>query len=420
MSRMLEASAQRGAKKALGAFLENHTMQPQNTPFLEGDLEMANTYSLRVEVGKDKLRRPIYKLVKGTDEQDALRNAATVLIDAGMVSVPFTALSHTPIPAPKSVQVPMPTVAPPKPTGSDTLQPIYFEAYARKWKQLYKDGKKKHTTLSQYESILNRHLYPEFGDMDIRTITIDDVQEFMNRNAHYSAKTIREIRLVLGMVLESAREDGIISLNPARSRRLSNPSKRLKKVREPLTREQARDILAHIDDLGQERDRRFLALLLCTGMRRNEVLGLRWEDIDFERGMINVRRGVTFKGNLPVIDTPKTQAGIRSIPLLAKLVPFLEPRGENGYLIGEGDEPVTQQTVKRMWQRIEKIVNVYGKTPHHFRHTFVTLAHRTGVDDKTLQTLGGYADARVMKDVYTHTQDEDLRIAAVQLGNLFE
>ena len=60
---------------------------------------------------------------------------------------------------------------------------------------------------------------------------------------------------------------------------------------------------------------------------------------------------------------------------------------------------------------MKKSINVYGKTSHCFRHTFATRAHRAGVDDKTLQTMGGWKDLATMKNIYVHTQDEDLEIA---------
>ena len=141
--------------------------------------------------------------------------------------------------------------------------------------------------------------------------------------------------------------------------------------------------------------------------------------VNFARGVINVQRGVTFKGNAPVIDTPKTKAGIRVIPLHPDLQKQLEPYKGIGFVIGGGDKPVTQQIVKRMWQRIAKTINVYGKTPHYFRHTFITFARRAGMEEKTMQTIGGYADISTMRNVYGHTQDEDMQIASGKMEAMF-
>ena len=104
--------------------------------------------------------------------------------------------------------------------------PVIFETRAWKWFQLYKVGKVRLTTLANYETYLKKHLLPHFGERDIRSITIDDVQEFLNLKSDYAKKTVEELWITLSMILEAAREDGLIPLNPAKSKRLKNPSRK--------------------------------------------------------------------------------------------------------------------------------------------------------------------------------------------------
>ena len=293
-----------------------------------------------------------------------------------------------------------------------------FSNYAANWMKTYKVNCLKHTTLREYSAILNCHLLPVFGERDIRTITTDNVQQLMNERTSLSRKSIREIIMILGMIMESAVEDGLISRNPARSKRLRNPSNK-KNVRNALTREQIADILQHLPFLSEERDRLMLALLLFTGMRRNEVLGLRWADVNMNQQMITVSRGVTYKGNQPVISTPKTAAGIRQIPIPTALCQWLIPRHENLYVIGGQSTPITETTFKRMWERISKSIDLYGATPHVFRHTYMTFAQRAQLSTKTLQTIGGYADLATLQNRYSHTQLEDIEAARKALDSLF-
>jgi len=293
-----------------------------------------------------------------------------------------------------------------------------FAPYAKNWLSLYKEQTLKHTTLREYTTLLNKHILPVFEKQDIRAITTDDVQRFMNSKADMSRKSIHEMVMVLGMVLESAVEDGIIVRNPARSKRLKNPSKK-KTVRNALEREQLTDIIANLHRLTDERDVLLLALLIYTGMRRDEVLGLKWENIDFEHSLIHVVRGVTFKCNLPHIDTPKTNAAIRSVPMPAALQQYLHPKDDNLFVIGGGEQPITEQTMKRMWERIKRTINVYGATPHVFRHTYMTFADRENVPLKTLQSIGGYADIYTLKNRYTHTQREDIEHARSRIDHMF-
>lgn len=296
--------------------------------------------------------------------------------------------------------------------------PCLFSHYAANWMATYKANCLKHTTLREYTAILNRHLLPVYGQRDIRSITTDNIQQLMNEKASLSRKSIHEIVMVLGMILESAMEDGLIARNPARSRRLRNPSSKETK-RNALTREQTDDIIQHLSCLVEERDRTMLALLLYTGMRRNEVLGLRWADVNMNQQMITVSRGVTYKGNQPVISTPKTAAGIRQIPIPAALCQWLIPRHENLYVIGGQSTPITETTFKRMWERISKSIDLYGATPHVFRHTYMTFAQRAQLPTKTLQTIGGYADLATLQNRYIHTQLEDMEAARKALNSLF-
>lgn len=185
--------------------------------------------------------------------------------------------------------------------------------------------------------------------------------------------------MVLGMALECAVEDGIISRNPARSNLLEIPSMR-KKIRVPLTEEQMTDIVTHMKELKQEQDRLYIGLLLFTGMRRSEVLGLQWQDMNLQHRMIHICRGVTFKGNKPVVLSPKTSAGIGTVPIAESLYEILRTGGEKEhFLIGASEKPVSQQTVKRMWECISRTINVYGKT----------LVWRSGMNKKLLQQIGG-------------------------------
>lgn len=293
-----------------------------------------------------------------------------------------------------------------------------FAPYSKNWLKLYKENSLKHTTLREYTTLLNKHILPVFGERDIRDITTDDIQRFMNDKADMSRKSIHEMVMVLGMVLESAVEDGIIIRNPSRSKRLKNPSKK-KTVRNALEREQIADILANLHRLTDERDILLLTLLIYTGMRRDEVLGLKWENIDFKHNLIRVVRGVTFKRNLPHIDTPKTEAAIRSIPMPTALLEHLHPKEGHLFVIGGGEQPITEQTMKRMWERIKKTINVYEATPHVFRHTYMTFADREKVPLKTLQSIGGYADIYTLKNRYTHTQNEDIEYARKCIENMF-
>lgn len=210
--------------------------------------------------------------------------------------------------------------------------------------------------------------------------------------------------------------DGYIDKAPTEEAGRYTMSKK-KTKREALDIEAAQDIIAHLDRL-KGNDLLLLALLIYTGMRRSEVLGLRWEDISFDRNLIHVQRAVTFKDNRPVVGTTKSEAGVRYIPLEGQLKAILSPmRQLSGYVIGQ-DNPITETTYKRTWERIGRKIDLHGATAHVFRHTYITMA-AAHVDIKTLQSIAGHADISTTMNRYAHGREDKIIEAGRMLGSMY-
>ena len=365
--------------------------------------DMAKRLKERVLVGKDANGAPEYKWVDGKDKQELFAKIAKIVSEYSCIGANAQTFAPQPV----------------------AEAPMRLKPYAENWFKLYKEGKRRHTTLSEYRSLLRKHIYPAFGDTALKDISIDSVQIFFDARTRYACKTLREIRLLLGMILDAAKEDGLIRINPAKSKRIILASQKKTLKRNALPLEQVLDIIEHLDQL-KERDKLYLALLLYTGTRRGETLAMRWHDIDFDKNLIHVQHAVTFNNNNPVVGTTKTDAGVRFVPLLNDLkIILLEARNalkesefSDMFIVG-GEKPLTETATTCTWKRIAKTINVFGSTPHYFRHTYITLAHRNGVDDKTLQIIGGYADIRTMQNVYMHAQQQDIAKAAEQMQGMF-
>ena len=162
-------------------------------------------------------------------------------------------------------------------------------------------------------------------------------------------------------------------------------------------------------------DRLYLSLVIFTGMRRGEVLGLRWEDINLEQNYILVRRNVTYTNNQPLIGTPKTKNGFRSIPIIPDLINILSPNGQTGFIIhGEQTEtPITLQSFRCMMTRIQKKIDLKGATSHNFRHTIGTMLNDIGADVKKIKSILGQSDFKTTMDRYVHPR-EDKKQDAIQ------
>ena len=288
-----------------------------------------------------------------------------------------------------------------------------FGTYARNWWKLYKVPKHKPTTLQTYENVLEKHIYPFFQSIPLNEITIDTVQAFFNRHMNLAWSSARQIKILLHEIFKAAVEDGYMPKDPTASSRLVLPTK--KTIREALPTDAFVDVIKQISLLEPE-DARLIALLTFTGMRRNEVLGLRWEDIDIGGGVIHVRRGVTFTSNQPIIGTPKSKAGFRDIPITEHLLPHLHPARSNGFIIGGRNAPITLSTYDRAMERIGKTINMHGATAHIFRHSYLTFLGTLNTNVKTIQAIAGHSDIQTTMNRYVHSDHEQIQLAGRAFG----
>lgn len=276
---------------------------------------------------------------------------------------------------------------------------VLLKDYASDW--LCRKRKLKENTKIFYERHLKLYIIPTLGNKDISTISVTDVQMMLDKYDRLSHKTLIEMKGTLSQIFKYAMSDELIRKNPCSSVDIVIPSDR-RKERQALPLSDYQDIISHLDSLtGIEK--RFLALCLFTAMRRGEALGLRWEDIF--NGLIHVKRNVTHpQKNRPSITTPKTKAGIRTIPIIEPLQKALSPFEESGFIIG-GEEPITMTMYNTMWRHILESVDMHGATPHILRHSYLTYAAGATTDFKTIQGISGHADVFTLMNRYAHPQE---------------
>lgn len=347
---------------------------------------MAKRLQQCVKVGKDANGRSIYKTVHGLTQQELYEKAAAEMVKAGTFSVP-------------------------KQTESAPL----LSDYILTWFETFKVPKLKKNTTVNYRINICKHIIPYFEGKRLDEITTADVQGFYNSKAHLAHSTVHCMAVILHGTFQSAIEDGYLVRNPTESKRLSMTDK--KTERNALPAETIGDIIRNLWRL-EDFDRLLLALLLFTGMRRGEALGLRWEDIDWRHRLIFIQRSVSFSGNLPVIGTTKSKADVCYIPLANPLAQTLMPfEEEEGFILG-GERPITQCKFLRAWERINKTICLYGTTPHILRHSFITAAVPY-VDVKTLQSIAGHADISTTLNRYAHRQMDRIMAAGEALQGMY-
>lgn len=291
-----------------------------------------------------------------------------------------------------------------------------FETYAIEWYERYKRQKIRPKTRRLYEGFLKNHLVPFFGKLKIGEIKSQDVQNFYDSCNMLSHSTVRQMKVVLHQIFESAKEDQYIEINPTESTRHILPAKASE--RSALSQAEIQDVIRQLPRL-REQDSLLMHLLIYTGERRGEVLGLRWEDIDFDNNVINISRQIIHLSNHPYECEPKSKAGIRAIPLLPELKKILQQyKKKKGFIIGDGVNPITETSFNRRYERIGRLVDLHGATPHIFRHTFLTMASDK-LDPKTLQAIAGHATFSLTFNKYVHKRDEKVIESVGRLAKLF-
>lgn len=364
---------------------------------LEGEPTMEKLRRERVTIGYNEQGSPIVKWVSGKTLEELQHNIARILFENGCLEDMIRNCK-------------------PKRDSEPTSQCASFQAYTEQWWKLYKVQKLKPTTLAGYRSNLKCHIYPALGDIPLDRITTADIQTFLNERAHLAKNTLHTMQVLICEILHSAVEDNLISANPASSKRLCNPSS-AKATREALEQDVLKEIVRLIPLLEDRQDKCLMTLFMFTGMRRGEVLGLLWEDIDFDAGLIHVRHSVTYVSNRPNVSTLKSKNGYRDVPILPQLRLLLFKLRSSGYVIG-GEAPISMQTFRNSMTRIKRQINLHGATPHVFRHTFLTMLNRAGVNVKTIQTIAGHGDIKITMDRYVHNQTDQLLSAGEKIGAL--
>ena len=286
-----------------------------------------------------------------------------------------------------------------------------FKEYTDKIFDMFLTPRWKPSTANTNRFLLDKHIMPYFENMTLASIDTATIQQFFQTKQHLSKSYTKQMLIMLHEIFENAVEDKKIPGDPTNSKRITLPEKVTK--REALDPEQFYDIVAHLPTLNGH-EALFMALLCFTGMRRGEILGLKWDNILEDK--ILVRAQVTFKGNTSTYsEYTKSKSGIRDLPITEELAPYLTTRG-NGLVFGD-DTPYTQSKFDRMWQRIGKKINLYGASPHIFRHTYLSILAASNVDPKTIQAIAGHADFSFTFNKYIDRNKFNMQDAGTQFSN---
>lgn len=296
---------------------------------------------------------------------------------------------------------------------------VPFDKYAKEWLEIYLKPQLASTTYTNYRQQMNKHILPAFGQRDLRSIESVDIQLFLNERKYLKKESQRKLRGILNMIFKAAIDDMIIDRNPLQSPRIKYTNQK-KTVREPLSINEMQRIRDGIPLLEREGDRRYLAIQMSMGLRPCEVLGLQWKDVDLENNLLHIRRNVVYPDNFkPEVKELKTEKSFRVLPISAIARPYLENKGETGFIFG-GEVPLRCQAVRDIWKRIRAKIELYGATGYTFRHTVLTDLYDATKDVKTTQRYAGHATPDMTMRRYVHGREECSQEIARCLDSIYE
>jgi integrase len=299
---------------------------------------------------------------------------------------------------------------------------ITLGEYLDHWLENYAKQSVRTTTYDNYTSLIKKHIKPELEHIRLARLSPLHLQEFYNKKlvsgradgkpGGLSAKTVRELHSLLHKALDQAVKWQTVSKNVARA--VSPPRKEKKQINY-WTKEEVKTFLA---DIEGERLYALYYLALNTGMRRGELLGLRWSDLRLEDGYVAVRQNLVKTDSGIMIQEPKTANSRRNISISPKTIEVLKRHKDTQDYEKEKHEedyndhglvfcrlnglPLYPDGASDQFNRLVKNSKVKRISFHDIRHTHATLLLVAGVHPKVVSERLGHFSVALTLDLYSH------------------
>lgn len=295
-----------------------------------------------------------------------------------------------------------------------------YSEYLGEWMEKSVKPNVKDRTYRRYDAILLQHLCPKLGDLELTDLTTDLIQNYIwELSRRYAANTVKGIYAVIKSSLARADVLGIASirLDHVELPKITEKFVESFSVSEQRTMEQFMLASGKTKYVG-------ILLALYTGLRIGELLALEWREIDLGRGFFIVQKschdawtnGIYEK----VIETPKTSASVRAIPIPKQLVPLLREAKKHSMsrfvVCGKNGKVVSVRSYQMTFDLLLRKLNLPHRGFHALRHTFATRALECGMDPRTLAELMGHTNPVITLKRYAHSMMEHKRAMMNQLG----
>lgn len=331
---------------------------------------------------------------------------------------------------------------------SSNYEKLTLDDWHKIWRDTYKVGHIKGSTLESYDRNYRVHIKDKLGHLLLKDIKPALIQSLVNQlyKSGMASGTIQLIRVILSNMFTFAIQEDLIIKNPCYNLQIP---KKPKKVKRALTQEEQNKFMNEAKLRSSYYPIFFTAL--TTGMRVGEILGLSWSDINFKQATISVNRTlVVSKDNCKFsFQVPKTVKSKRVIPMnsdlkaflanhkikqnnlktehpemwkpldmdYAKTLVFTTKKGTPIYNMNVNDgiktiiDRINNQETQLVKKEKREVAKIKTFTMHTLRHTFATRCFELGIEPKIVQELLGHSDISMTMNIYTHTSEKIKRTA---------
>lgn len=306
-----------------------------------------------------------------------------------------------------------------------------YKDWLKEWLDNYVEPTAKTRTFSRYSEIVEQHIIPRLGELELDELTPSVLQ-------HYITELLQSGNLKTGRGLAANSVSAIINViqNSLRTAfnlgytkeytadRIKRPKSHEKDVSCFSIQEQKKIEQAV---LNSKKDKMFgVMLCLYTGLRVGELLALKWTDFDLQKGHLSVSRSChDGKGKdgkyIRIEDTPKTSSSRRIIPLPKQLLPIIKEfkkKSNAEYVVSCNGKPLSVRSYQRSFDLLQRKLGITHRGFHSLRHTFATRALECGMDVKTLSEILGHKSPTVTLNRYVHSLMEHKQDMMNRLGKL--